>query len=312
MADDPRILEAYNAVNTAYSDFIANLGDTKKLSDILPTEKLKDFPDLGPILVPSKIELSGDQFRLSKERYKRTIAPLNHMIALLNSSVLALEDTLLAHVEKLVKLYQTCHVYFCVISLVSKSQESFVNNTSDMSALIDLETKIQNLKIPDELSLARSISSASPSLVHKQQFKELYDNFKENVVYHADTRLVLRNRISAQSSNLKQTKVVLLSDKYNLRLSEAFENLAEVIVQTLATRYSSELRLPPPDTTALSQNLITICDTLKTWDSETNISSSISNLDLRSDHEKLLQTRSEIMKSHTKVCSEYKLELKSG
>ena len=100
MADDPRILEAYNAVNAAYSDFIANLGDTKKLSDILPTEKLKDFPDLGLILVPSKIELSGDQFRLSKERYKRTIAPLNHMIALLNSSVLALEDTLLAHVEK--------------------------------------------------------------------------------------------------------------------------------------------------------------------------------------------------------------------
>ena len=119
MADDPRILEAFTAVNTAYTDFIANLGDTRKLSDILPAEQLREFPDLGHILVPAKIELSGDQFRLSKERYKRTIAPLNHMIALLNSSVLALEDTLLTHVEKLVKLYQTCHVYFCVISLVA-------------------------------------------------------------------------------------------------------------------------------------------------------------------------------------------------
>ena len=309
MADDPRILEAFTAVNTAYQDFISNLGDTRKLSDVIAAEQLRDFPDLGNILIPAKIELSGDQFRLSKERYKRTIAPLNHMVALLNSTVLTLEDTLLTHVEKLVKLYQTCHVYFCIISLVSKSQEHFVSNASDIIGLIDLETKIQNLKIPEELSLARSLSAASPSLMHKQQFKDLYDNFKENIVHHADTRLVLRTRISTQNSNLKQTKIVLIGDKYNLRLSDAFEQLAEIIVQTLATRYSSELRVPPSDTTALSQNLITICDMLKSWDAETNVSSSLSNLDLRSDHEKLLQTRSEIMKNHTKVCSDYKLEL---
>ena len=151
MADDPRIVEAFTAVNTAYQDFISNLGDTRKLSDVLSAEQLRDFPDIGNIQIPAKIELSGDQFRLSKERYKRTIAPLNHMVALLNSTVLTLEDTLLTHVEKLVKLYQTCHVYFCIISLVSKSQEHFVSNASDIGSLIDLETTIQNLKIPEEL-----------------------------------------------------------------------------------------------------------------------------------------------------------------
>ena len=228
MANDPRLQEAFTAVQTAYQDFVTNLGETKKLSDILPTERLKDFPDLANVMVPAKIELTGDQFRLSKERYKRTIAPLNHMIALLNSTVLSLQDNLLTHVEELVKLYQTCHTYFCIVSLVSKSQEYFVNNASDIAELITLEAKISNLQVPQELSLARSLSLAAPSLMHQQQFKELYDNFKENVVSHADERLVLRTRINTQNSNLKQTQIVFGSDKYNLRLSEVFEQLAEI------------------------------------------------------------------------------------
>ncbi len=296
--------EAIESVKSSYNEFIDGLDNQPhKLGDLLDPKEMTSAVMLAQLKIPRAISLSKSQAESSLERHKRLTAGLNNMISILNARVQSDEESILDTHPDLLKYYEVADIIFSISSLISRGHQMYVNHSQILKDLDKVETKLGQLSIPADLDLAYQLSMTESSFRNKGNFKQLFENFRGNLVSHTEQRTELREKATSGYQGLRNVKVPDVSDQFALSLKDTFLEFSAVLQNILAEKYSAEFSAPARADTNLAARLVAIFTKLRDY-KLSDLSSSVSSVDLTGGKNQGLMT--EIMlESQVSKCQGY-------
>ena len=307
---DGKLNESIEELKGAYEIFVSHLGLTVQLKQLLAADKLTVFPHLTDLLVPQAIRASEEEFELNKQRHKRLKASLDNCLNLINAKVLSLQEEIVEELAIMQGYYELVHMIFFISSMFLKAQQLYVLNDERLTELLDIEQKLAQISIPQDLRLAYALSNSSNSLRHKTVFEELFWNFKDNLIYLADSQADCRIKIGSYNYDIQNLKLIDIASKYQLRMTPAFLEVIDLMSLSLVKTFSESLNPIPDKAEDLTIKLIQIFTELQSWEKKAeSCHQKLSDLDLRSKEEKDESSKDDVLKAHLATCQETISEL---